>query len=169
MLIERDISSFLVVIDRDEASDVRIMRTINESLEKIKVKVGQWEDFVIEDSFGQLKKISTYLLIVPPHEQGALERVILDALNDIPQESNLIQKVVQFIDSLKAEVVPKLNQTNLANKAAVGTFFSVREPKLAMRAFGVFISQIDWSKSESLKKLFLPFDYLGKEKPTESS
>ena len=108
-------------------------------------------------------------MIVPPHGQGALERVILDALNDIPQESNLIQEVVQFIDSLKEEVVPKLNQTNLANKAAVGTFFCVREPKHAMRAFGIFISRIDWSKSESLKKLFLPFAYLGKEKPTESS
>ncbi len=37
-----------------------------------------------------------------------------------------------------------------------------------MRSFGTFISKIDWSKSESLKTLFLPFMYLGEEKPTEN-
>ena len=97
-----------------------------------------------------------------------MERVIIDALNDIPAETALIQEVVRFIDSLKGELVPELNQTNKANKATVGTFFSVRDPKNAMRSFGVFISKIDWSKSESLKELFLPFKCLGEKKPTKS-
>lgn len=51
-------------------------------------------------------------------------------------------------------MMTELNQINKANKAAVGTFFSVRNPKDAMRSFGTFISKIDWSKSESLKNLF---------------
>ena len=75
--------------------------------------------------------------------------------------------MVQFIESLKGELVPELNQINKANKATVGTFFSVRDPKNAMRSFGIFISKVDWSKSESLKELFLPFKYLGEEKPIE--
>lgn len=57
---------------------------------------------------------------------------------------------------------------NKANKAAVGTFFSIRNHQNAMRSFGTFIPKIDWSKSESLKTLFLPFMYLGEEKPTEN-
>lgn len=114
-----------------------------------------------------MKIVNTYLLIIPVNEKGALERVIIDALNDIPEETPLIQEVVQFIDSLKGSLVPELNQTNKANKATVGTFFSVRNPKNAMRSFGVFISKIDWSKSESLKQLFSPFQYLGEEKPIE--
>lgn len=114
-----------------------------------------------------MKIVNTYLLIIPANEKGALERVIIDALNDIPEEIALIQEVAQFIDSLKEGLVPELNQTNKANKATVGTFFSVRNPKNAMRSFGVFISKIDWSKSESLKQLFLPFQYLGEEKPIE--
>ena len=80
---------------------------------------------------------------------------------------DLIQEVVRFIDSLKGELAPGLNQTNKANKATVGTFFSVRNPQSAMRSFGTFISKIDWSKSESLNELFLPFMYLGEEKPNE--
>jgi hypothetical protein len=40
----------------------------------------------------------------------------------------------------------------------------VRNPKNAMRSFGTFISKIDWSKSESLNELFLPFGCLGEEK-----
>ena len=52
-----------------------------------------------------------------------------------------------------------------ANKATVGTFFSVRYPKKAMRSFGVFISKIDWSKSASLNQMFLPFQCLGEDKP----
>lgn len=164
MIVEKDISSLMVVTDRDEASDANVRRVINNSLEKISVNVGQWKDNPIEDLFGQTKNIDTYLLIVPANEKGALERVIIDALNDIPEETALIQEVVQFIDSLKGALLPELNKTNKANKATVGTFFSVRDPKNAMRSFGVFISKIDWSKSASLNQLFLPFQYLGEEK-----
>ena len=105
-------------------------------------------------------------MIIPANEKGALERVIINALNDIPEETNLVQEVVQFIDSLKGELVPELNKINKANKATVGTFFSIRNPQNAMRSFGIYISKIDWSKSESLKELFLPFMYLGEQKPT---
>ena len=165
MIVERDISSLIVVTDRDEASDGTVKRVINNLLDKISVHVGQWKRNTIEDSFGQAKSIDTYLLIIPANEKGALERVIIDALNDIPEETALIQEVVQFIDSLRGNLVHELNQTNKANKATVGTFFSVRNPKNAMRSFGVFISKIDWSKSASLKQLFSPFQYLGEEKP----
>ena len=165
MIIEQDISSFVVVTDRDEDSDAKIRRVINNALEKVSVKVGQWVSNEIEDLFGLTKSINTYLLIIPTNKKGALEQVIIDALNDIPEETALIQSVQQFVDSLKGELVPELNQINKGNKATVGTFFSVREPKNAMRAFSIFVSKIDWSKSESLKELFLPFKYLGEEKP----
>ena len=167
IIIDEDIASLMVVTDRDEASDANVRRVINSSLEKVSVDIGQWKKNEIEDLYGLEKCINTYLLIIPGKEKGALERVIIDALNDIPQETALIQEVVQFIDSLKVGLVPELNQTNKANKATVGTFFSVRNPKNAMRSFGVFISRIDWSKSESLRQLFLPFKYLGEEKPVE--
>ena len=165
MIVEQDISSLMVVTDRDEASDANIRRVINDALENVSVNANQWKDNVIKDSFGQTKNIDTYLLIIPANEKGALERVIIDALNDIPQETALIQEVVQFIDSLKTGLLPDLNQMNKANKATVGTFFSVRYPKDAMRKFGVVVSKINWSESTSLKQLFLPFRYLGEEKP----
>ena len=151
----------------DEASDAKVRKVINSSLEKVSVDVGQWKKNEIEDLYGLTKIVNTYLLIIPANEKGALERVIIDALNDIPEETALIHEVVQFIDSLKEGLVPELNQTNKANKATVGTFFSVRYPKDAMRKFGVVVSKIDWSKSESLKQLFSPFQYLGEEKPIE--
>ncbi len=168
MVVEKDISSFLVVTDRDEALDAKIKNQINEALEQISVENNCWKEIVIQDSFGQAKSIYTYLLIIPGNEKGALERVIIDALNDIPEETALMGEVEQFIDALKAELVPELNQINNANKATVGTFFSVRYPKKAMRSFGVFISKIDWSKSASLNRLFLPFQCLGEDKPVES-
>ncbi len=167
MLVEEDISSLLVVADRDEASEVKIRNQINDALEQISAESNRWKNNAIQDSFGQAKSIDTYLLIIPANEKGALERVIIDALNDIPEETALIHEVEQFIDSLKAELVPELSQTNKANKAIVGTFFSVRYPKDAMRKFGVVVSKIDWSKSTSLKQLFLPFRYLGEDKPIE--
>ena len=168
IIIEKDISSVMVVTDRDDASDGKVARSINRPLEKISVRSGQWLNNEIEDLFGQPKSISTYLLIIPSTERGALERVIINALNDIPEETDLIQEVMQFIDSLKAELATDLNQSNNADKATVGTYFSVRYPKKAMRSFGVFISKIDWSKSNSLNQLFFPFTFLGIEKPTEA-
>lgn len=168
VLVEEDISSLVVVTDRDETTDSRAKRVINNSLEKISVEVGQWKDNEVKDSFGQTKNIDTYLLIIPPNEKGALERVIIDALKDIPEETDLIREVIQFIDSLKGGLVPDLNQVNKANKATVGTFFSVRDPKNAMRSFGIFISKIAWSQSASLQQVFLPFMYLGEVKPTEN-
>ena len=154
----------MVVTDRDEDSISKIGRTINSLFENVSYRAGEWTNNVVEDSFGQQKRVDTYLLIVPADKKGALENVIIDALKDIPEEKELLDEVIQFVDSLKARLVPELNQINKANKAAVGTFFSVRNPKDAMRSFGTFISKIDWSKSESLKKLFLPFMYLGEEK-----
>lgn len=167
MITEEDISSLMVVTDRDDMSKAKIARGINDSLDNIQVKEGQWHNSVIRDRFGQDKNISTYLLIIPTSECGALERVIINALKDIPQESALIQEAEQFVGSLKMNLVPELQQGNKANKATVGTYFSVRDPKNAMRSFGVFISNIDWGKSSYLNELFLPFSYLGKEKPEE--
>lgn len=164
MIVEREISSLMVVTDRDEDSIAKIGRKINSSFENITIRAGEWINNSIEDSFGQEKRIDTYLLIVPADKKGALENVIIDALKDIPEEKELIQEVIQFIDSLRAELVLELNEINKANKATVGTFFSVRNPKQAMRSFGTFVSVIDWSKSESLNELFSPFMCLGEEK-----
>ena len=164
MIIEHEISSIMVVTDRDEDSISKIGRTINSLFENVSYRAGVWKCNVVEDSFGQQKRVDTYHLIVPADKKGALENVIIDALKDIPEEKELLDEVIQFVDSLKARLVPELNQINKANKASVGTFFSVRNPKDAMRSFGTFISKIDWSKSESLKNLFLPFMYLGEEK-----
>jgi MinD-like ATPase involved in chromosome partitioning or flagellar assembly len=165
MIIEWDISSVMVVTDRDEASDAKIKRKINDSFDNISFNVAEWTHNMIMDSFKQSRNVNTYLLIIPENENGALERVIINALNDIPEEKNLIQEVTDFIDSLKLELVPDLNQVNKSNKATVGTFFSVRNPQNAMRAFSIIISKIDWSKSESIRKLFMPFTFLGQEKP----
>lgn len=55
-----------------------------------------------------------------------MEAVIIDALKDIPEEKELIQEVILFIDSLKSKLVPGFRTKNKANKATVGTFFSVR-------------------------------------------
>lgn len=164
MLIEREISSIMVVTDRDEDTVPKITRTVNQSFENITFRAGEWNRNEIEDSFSQQKYIDTYLLIVPADKKGALEDVIIDALKDIPTESELIQSVIEFIDSLKEGIVPDLKQINKANKATVGTFFSVRDPKQAMRSFASFVSKIDWSKSESLHVLFQVFECFGKEK-----
>ncbi len=169
IIVEEEISSLIVVTDRDEESDASVRRVINNSLEKLSVNAGEWKENIIPDSFGQAKHVCTYLLIVPANEKGALERVIIDALNDIPEETALMGEVEQFIDALKLSLVPHLNQISNADKATVGTFFSVRDPKKAMRSFGVFLSKINWSKSASLKQLFLPFRYLGEDKPDENS
>lgn len=169
MIVEREITSLMVVTDRDEETDAKIQRTINNSLEKITIKVGQWINNSIVDSFGQPKTTDTYLLIIPANEKGALERVIINALKDITEESQIIQEVIEFVNYLKENFLEELKQTNKENKATVGTFFSVRYPKNAMRSFGRFISKIDWSKSDSLKELFEPFEYIGKEKPRTPS
>lgn len=167
IVVEKEISSLVVVTDRDEAADAKIINQMNAALDQISVESNCWKENAIQDSFGQAKNIYTYLLIIPANEKGALERVIIDAVNDIPEETSLMGEVEQFIDALKAGLVPDLNQINNANKATVGTFFSVRYPKKALRSFGVFISKIDWSKSASLNQLFLPFQCLGEDKSSE--
>ena len=164
MVIEREISSIMVVTDRDEDSIPKIGRNINNSFENIAFRVGEWNSNDIKDSFGLQKQIDTYLLVVPADKKGALEDVIIDALKDIPEEKELIREVIRFIESLKAELLPDLKQINKANKATVGTFFSVRNPKQAMRSFASFVSKIDWHRSGSLNELFRPFELLGKKK-----
>ena len=110
IIVEKDISSLMVVTDRDEASDAKIKNQINAALDQISVESNCWKENAIQDSFGQAKSIDTYLLIIPADEKGALERVIIGALNDIPEETALMGEVEQFIDALKAGLVPDLNQ-----------------------------------------------------------
>ena len=129
MIILQDIDSLMVVTDRDEDSDARIGRAINHSFKNLSMKAGQWVNNKISDSFGQPKSVHTYLLIIPVNEKGALERVIINALKDIPEEAALIWSVIPFIDSLKDRIAPELNKINKANKATVGTFFSIRNPQ----------------------------------------
>ncbi len=162
MIIEHEISSVMVVTDRDEESILKIVRRINSMFENISYRQGEWINNVVEDLFGQKKKIDTFLLIISADKKGALESVIIDALKDIQEESPLIEEVIQFIESLKENLVPELNRINNANKATIGTFFSIIDSKHAMRSFVTYVSKIDWSKSESLKKLFSPFMDLGK-------
>jgi HPt (histidine-containing phosphotransfer) domain-containing protein len=164
MIAENEIASLMVVTDRDEDSVGKIIKRIKGSLGMVSIKAGEWTKNTLKDSFGQQTNIDTYLLIIPTDKTGALEDVIIDALKDIPEETELIREVIRFIEALKAELVPELEQKNNADKAAVGTFFSVRNPKNAMRSFGNFISKIDWSKSESLNELFSPFRFLGMER-----
>ena len=162
MLIERDIVSVMVVTDHDEDSVPCIIRNINASIKDVSFNSGKWNNNKITDSFGLPKNIRTYLLIVPTDKKGALETIIIDALKDIPNEKKLIGEVIEFIESLKLKLVPDLQQINKANKATVGTFFSIKDPKQALRSFAVFVSKIDWSQSESLRNLFAPFNHLGK-------
>ena len=116
MIILQDIDSLMVVTDRDEDSDARIGRAINHSFKNLSMKAGQWVNNKISDSFGQPKSVHTYLLIIPVNEKGALERVIINALKDIPEEAALIWSVIPFIDSLKDRIAPELNKINKANK-----------------------------------------------------
>ena len=95
MLVEKEIASLMVVTDRDEDSDAKVGRKIGKSLESISIRAGEWISNDMVDSFGQRKMINTYLLVIPPNENGALERVIINALNDIPEEKELIQEVQQ--------------------------------------------------------------------------
>lgn len=104
------------------------------------------------------------LLIIPQNESGAIDGVIINALHDIPEEQRWIVEVETFVGELKKELMQDLRKVNFANKAMVGTYFSVKNPKNAMRFFRNYISMIDWSKSESLRQLFLPFNQLGEDK-----
>lgn len=165
MLREKDIASLMVVTDRDESPTIKIVRDVQKALrEQLNVRASGWVKNQITDSFGQPKSVDTYLLIVPINERGAIEKVIIDALLDNPQEKELITEVTNFIDGLDREKAPELNANNKVNKAKVGTFFSIRFPKETMRSFSIYVSKIDWSKSPSLEALFKPFSYLGESK-----
>ena len=161
MLVERDIASVMVVTDHDEDSVPKIKKNINASFDVVSFEPGEWRSNDIKDSFGLIKNIKTYLLIVPTNKKGALENVIIDALKDIPEEKAVIEEVMVFVNSLRSELLPDLQQINKANKATVGTFFSVRYPKHALRSFGIAVSKIDWSKSDSVRDLFEAFELLG--------
>ena len=76
IIIEKDITSIVIVTDRDEAANPRIERTFKNLFDNLLFKSGQWADNSIKDSFGETKNIMTHLLIIPESEKGALEKVV---------------------------------------------------------------------------------------------
>ena len=131
-----------------------IIKEANISPDDTVIEIGPGVGFVTEQLVKKAKKV----IAIELDEEAIKELEKLNAPN------------LQIIhnDVLKTDLVPDLNQINNANKATVGTFFSVRYPKKSMRSFGVFISKIDWSKSASLKRLFLPLQCLGEDKSSEN-
>ena len=65
-----------------------------------------------------------------------------------------------------AEEVKEKTQTESKQRRVWEWKFLLNQvnPKNAMRSFGTFVSKIDWSKSDSLRELFRPFEHLGTEK-----
>lgn len=166
MLIETAITSIVLVTDRDNDSVLKIQRRVNMLFTNgVTFSDGKWIENTIKDSFNTDKKMDSFLMIIPNNQKGALERVVIQAIKENSAEKLLMDDVEQFVESLKNGNAPDLIQENKACKAIVGTYFSVRYPKNAMRSFGLCISHIDWSKSPSVKELFLPFSYLGEDKP----
>lgn len=94
IIIENEIQSVMVATDRDDDTKIKILRSINSCFKSIKFNCGKWTNNSVNDSFGQNKNIDTYLLIVPESDKGALEKVLIDALKDMPVATKVVENTV---------------------------------------------------------------------------
>lgn len=100
IIIEENISSIMIITDRDKESIGKITKNINNLFKDICFKHNEWINNQIKDYFDQIKFIKTYLLIIPDNQKGALENVILEALNEITEEKELIETVINFVNGV---------------------------------------------------------------------
>lgn len=147
----------IIMIDHDtENSNQEFIRKLNEllgvdfGLERINAETN-WS---IENNILGNKNISLYIKCVPEKETGAIENVMLDALNTDAVENLLIDRSKEFITKLDTEQDRYLQRKSRLYKAIFNTYFAIRTPEEKYDERARILKAFDWEKNECLEKQF---------------
>lgn len=113
---------------------------------------------VVSQMFGAIN-VDLYIKCVPDYEIGAIENVMLEALNVDTIEDDLINKSTEFIGDISIRQDRYLQRKSRRSKAIFNTYFSIRAPEEKYDERARILGAFDWKNNEVLNTSFGFLDF----------
>ena len=166
--LEPSIEKLAIITDHDDVEAETLRAWTLQSIIEKELKAGamhdlQWVDHWIslsfEDSFANNSTIELCYILVPLHEQGALETFMLSALSETaPEKEEIISQVKNFISNIKSGVYLKQRREKI--KAQLGVSLSIFSPDRIFTTMNELLKSVNWADFETAHTQFKTLDRL---------
>lgn len=168
---ENQFTHIAVIADHDSDREKNnLLQNLNQVLEDLNdwsrmptLQEGNWcQGIQNTDMVGRLVAVELLFLSIPLEENGALETLLLSALEKKAGSEYLAQQSREFIDELMQNQV-RLPKEYLASraeqvKAPLAVFFAVAAPTRMYQKQQAVFDMIDWSSLEEMQRTLQAFD-----------
>ncbi len=154
------INNIFILSDIDNSSIDKQLKTLNSQLNAYDISIDNLTnnepnvfDFIIED---ESYKLSVIPIIIPFEEEGALETILIKAIEeDGTEEKFIVSQACEYIDNIKNNIAEKyLKSSRLILKAKFSSVISVTNPDRSTAIFNKLLISHEWEKAESVKNHF---------------
>lgn len=144
-------SRIVIIIDRDNRSiediECSIQRGFGPFFSSIKNR--EWKTNTYNDKFGIEQMLESMLLIIPIHQQGALETVMLSAISENPYDAKIVNHCGSFVKQIRPDAADYISTDRLELKAHLSTVWAIQSPE---KVFDFINDQIDAVAWENMKR-----------------
>lgn len=151
-----EINSLAIVTDMDTNLSQTIEADISSYFKNTpNLKDNVWDTSLIKNSYGEDKKINVLLTIIPKAQSGALETIMLDALENIGYEEKiLVDEVKKFIDNLNPLNLSFLDKVRKIIKSKLGCTVNIIDPERTFFDIIPAFNTINWSQFPIIQSHF---------------
>ena len=121
-------------------------------------QINTWSSWkIINSVLGELE-VALYIKSIPEQETGAIESVMLDALDTDDTEQQIINKSREFIEDIAIGQTRYLQKKSRQSKAVFNTYFAIRTPEEKYDERAKILRAYEWKENEVLKRNFYFLD-----------
>lgn len=150
-------SHLIVMIDQDT------LKTKEEFIKKINaqlkadcslLRMNQWNCWEIENAVLGKQRLHCYIKCIPEEESGAIETVMLEALDTDEIEHDLIRQSIDFIEDISRRQSRYLQKKSRISKAVFNSYFSIRAPEEKYDERAKILKAYQWKENRILEEEF---------------
>ena len=156
---ENHFKSIVLMLDRDMKSEDECISECNEWLKKSKIvidnfQIGKWINAKqkLSSNIDRYIEIDILGITIPPDKNGALERFLIDALEEKEKEKIFFDKTRALINDIKN--ISYLKKRRYADKAQLGCIFSIMSPDWIFTMLDEKLNKIEWQKLPTVLETF---------------
>jgi len=153
-LLDNAFEKIVIVTDRDDREIYEIEESTSDILENVSATVenNKWISFSSKDRFGQDKLLNVLLVIIPAEHKGALETVMLKAIEERNYiDRNIVTKTGDFAKQMRREASIYISNDSDELKAHLGLTWAIQSPEKVFDFIDEQINDVPWEESKILQ------------------
>lgn len=113
-----------------------------------------WQTVELKSAYGIPRELQTILITIPKGQQGALERLLLEALSEDPYDKNIIESSCAFVHRIRPDASKYISSDRLQQKAELNVSFAIRSPEKVFSLIDELIRSVPWNTYTALNECF---------------